>query len=187
MSGVESCASIEPSTNSTIECTTLWGCTTTRTRAISMSNNQRASIISNPLLKSVAESMVIFRPMTQEGCCKARSTAMAANSSLGVVRNGPPDAVNHKARTDDGAWPSRHWKMAECSLSTASTRTPFFRASFMTISPAMTRISLEATAMSLPARMAARAGCNPAVPTMAMSTMSAEGKVASLSKPSSPA
>src|ERR1700722_4009473 len=114
MSGVESCASIEPSTNSTIECTTLCGCTTTCTRAISMSNSQRATIISKPLLKSVAESMVILRPMTQQGCCKARSTVMAANSVLGVVRNGPPDAVNHKVRTDDGGGQSKQWKIAEC-------------------------------------------------------------------------
>ena len=35
MSGVESCAIIEPSTNSTIEWTTLCGCTTTPTRGIS--------------------------------------------------------------------------------------------------------------------------------------------------------
>ena len=31
--------------------------------------------------------------------------------------------------------------------------------------------------MSLPARIAASAGCNPAVPTIAMSTMSADGNV----------
>ena len=76
--------------------------------------------------------------------------------------------------------------MAECSLSTVSTFTPCSRASRMTISPAMTRISLDATAMSFPARIAARAGANPAVPTMAMSTMSAAGKVASLTNPSVP-
>ena len=76
--------------------------------------------------------------------------------------------------------------MAECSLSTARTFTPCARASFITISPAMTRISFEATAMSLPARIAASAGCNPAVPTMAMSTMSASGIVASFNKPSAP-
>ena len=53
----------------------------------------------------------------------------------------------------------------------------------ITISPAITRISLEATAMSLPARMAASAGCNPAVPTIAIKTISAEGSVASLINP----
>jgi hypothetical protein len=58
-----------------------------------------------------------------------------------------------------------------------------FAASLITVSPAMTRISLDATAMSLPARIAASAGCNPAVPTMAMSTMSASGCVASFNQP----
>ena len=41
--------------------------------------------------------------------------------------------------------------MALCSLSTGSTCTPLARAAVMTASPAMTRISLLATAMSLPA------------------------------------
>ena len=186
MSGVDNCAIIEPSRNSTIECTTLCGCTTTATRSISMSNNQRASIISSPLLKSVAESMVILRPMTHDGCLSARSTVMFLKSSLGVVRNGPPDAVSQSLRTECEGLSSRHWKIAECSLSTASTRTPCLFASLITISPAMTRISFDATAMSLPARIAARAGCNPAVPTIAISTMSASGNVASRINPSAP-
>ena len=57
----------------------------------------------------------------------------------------------------------------------------------MTVSPAITRISLEATAMSLPARMAAKAGSRPAVPTMAMRTMSASGSVANRIRASGPA
>ena len=73
MSEWESCASTEPSTNSTIEWTMLCGWTTTSTRAISTSKSQRASIISSPLLNSVAESMVIFSPMFQVGCRSACS------------------------------------------------------------------------------------------------------------------
>ena len=141
---------------------------------------------SSPLFMRVAESTEILRPMTQEGCWRARSTVTRANSSRGVVRKGPPEAVSHKQRTEASGLPSRHWKMAECSLSTAKTRTPCFCASRMTISPAITRISLEATAMSLPARMAARAGCNPDVPTMAIRTMCASGMVASRRSPSIP-
>ena len=49
----------------------------------------------------------------------------------------------------------------------------FARASRITISPAMTRISLLATARSFPASIAASAGRNPPVPTIATSTMSA--------------
>lgn len=50
----------------------------------------------------------------------------------------------------------------------------------------MTRISLLATAMSLPASIAARAGRKPATPTIAMRTRSASGRVASSTSPSSP-
>src|ERR1035437_4524118 len=82
MSGVESCPMGEPSKNSTIECTMLCGCTTTPTRAISMSNSQRASIISSPLLNNVAESIVILRPMTHDGCLIARSTVSSENFSF---------------------------------------------------------------------------------------------------------
>ena len=124
MSGVDNWAMIDPSTYSTIECTTLCGCTTTWTRGISMSKSQRASIISRPLLKSVAESMVILRPMTHDGCLRACSTVTASRASLGhfvASRNGPPEAVSHKFRTDEAGLPSKHWKMAECSLSTAKT------------------------------------------------------------------
>ena len=40
----------------------------TSTCGIGMLNSQRASIISRPLLNMVAESMVILRPITHEGC-----------------------------------------------------------------------------------------------------------------------
>ena len=52
--------------------------------------------------------------------------------------------------------------MALCSLSTGRTFTPLRRAAPITASPAMTRISLLATAMSLPASIAASAGREPA-------------------------
>src|SRR5580704_5621128 len=108
MSGVESCATMEPSTNSTIECTTLCGCTTTDTRAILMSNSQRASIISSALLNSVAESIVIFFPITQDGCFNAQATVISENFSFGhfvLSRKGPPLAVSKSLRTDAGALP----------------------------------------------------------------------------------
>ena len=111
---------------------------------------------------------------------------MLSKRSLSKERKGPPEAVNQRARTVCAGLSSRHWKMAECSESTANTRTWCLAASFMTNSPAMTRISLEATAMSLPARMAAKAGSKPAVPTMAIRTTSASGKVASRSNPDDP-
>ena len=60
----------------------------------------------------------------------------------------------------------------------AKLRTPFFAASLITASPAMTRISLLATARSLPASIAASAGRKPPVPTTATSTMSASASAA---------
>src|SRR5947207_10669904 len=78
---------------------------TTCTRPISMSNNQRASIISSPLLNSVAESIVIFRPMTQDGCLSARSRVMFGKSSFGVCRKGPPEAVSQSLRTEADGLP----------------------------------------------------------------------------------
>ena len=59
-----------------------------------MSKSHLASIISNPLLKSVAESIVILRPITQDGCFSARSTVILSNSDFGVARKGPPEAVS---------------------------------------------------------------------------------------------
>src|SRR5204863_8365496 len=109
MSGVDNCARMEPSANSTIEWTTLWGCTPTLNRPISISKSQRDSIISKPLLKRVAESIVIFRPITQDGCFSARSTVMLENSAFGVVRKGPPEAVNQSLRIESEDLPSRHW------------------------------------------------------------------------------
>src|SRR3954470_9280039 len=117
ISGLESWANIDPSTNSTIEWITLWGWTMTETRSISISKSQRASIISRPLLNRVAESIVILRPITQDGCFNACSTVIAENSSIGVERKGPPEAVSHNLRTEEAGLPSRHWKIAECSLS----------------------------------------------------------------------
>ena len=161
------------STNSTMLWTMLCGCTTTSIWRIGTSNSQRASIISRPLLNRVAESMVILRPMLQVGCLSAWATVTPASWSAGSWRKGPPLAVSRMRRTSLCRWPSRHWKMALCSLSTGRTSTPRRRAAAMTASPAMTRISLLATARCLPASMAARAGARPATPTIATRTMSA--------------
>ena len=60
-------ASVEPSVNSTIECTTLVGCTTTSMRSNGMSKSRCASITSSPLLTSVAELIVTTGPMSQVG------------------------------------------------------------------------------------------------------------------------
>ena len=97
-----SCASTDESMNSTIECTMLCGWTTTSTRDMGTSKSQRASIISSPLLKRVAESIEIFWPMFQVGCLSAWAGVAAAICSRVHCRNGPPEAVSTSRRTVAG-------------------------------------------------------------------------------------
>ena len=78
------------------------------------------------------------------------------------------------------------WKMALCSLSTGSSRPPRRAASSVTRAPAMTSVSLLATATVLPASSAAQAPASPAAPTMALSTTSTSGSDAIAATPSSP-
>ena len=130
--------------------------------------------------------MVIFLPIDQVGCFKACATVTLAISLAGIWRNGPPEAVRMIFRTSLPLAPCRHWKMALCSLSTGKTWRFFLLASPMTAEPAKTKISLLATAKSLPQRRAAKAGAKPAVPTMATSTISASVSSTILVRPSGP-
>jgi hypothetical protein len=102
------CARIEPSTNSTIECTTDCGWMTMAICSGAMPNSQCASMTSSPLFMSVAESTVIFGPMRQVGCCSACSGVTRASSVAGSVRNGPPDAVRSNRATSWRLTPCRH-------------------------------------------------------------------------------
>ena len=65
----------------------------------------------------------------------------------------------------------RHWKMAECSESTGTISAPYFCAVSMTSSPAQTNVSLFASAIRFPARIAASVGLSPATPTTAVTTV----------------
>ena len=71
MSGGEHWASVEPSVNSTIECTIDCGCTTTSIAVSGRSKRRCASISSRPLFTSVAELMVTTGPIRQVGCARA--------------------------------------------------------------------------------------------------------------------
>ena len=82
-------------------------------------NSQCASMTSSPLFISVAESIVIFRPIRQVGCCRASSGRHACQVGRGLARgtvrrrrSAPAGAPRPAAR------PCRHWWMALCSLST---------------------------------------------------------------------
>ncbi len=152
----------------------------------SISNSQRASITSSPLFIIVAESMVIFRPIFQFGCFSACATVTVCNRRSGVRRNGPPDAVRMSLSTSSRWLPCKHWKIALCSLSTGTRRTPFFLAVLTNISPAMTRASLLASAISFPASRPRRQGIKPAPPTIAASTMFTSGAEATAAAPASP-
>ena len=63
---------------------------------------------------------------------------------------------------------------------------PFSAASFETISPAATIVSLLASAMFLPASSAASVGLSPAAPTIAETTISASAIFATAQAPSMP-
>ena len=67
MSGDPSCATTEPSRNSTSPCTTDCGWTSTSISSELSENRWCASMISSPLFMSVAESIVTFGPITQFG------------------------------------------------------------------------------------------------------------------------
>ena len=87
-------------------------------RSYGMPKRKCASISSSPLFASVAESIVIFGPMRHVGCASASSGVTSASSSRVRPRNGPPEPVSTSVSHLVGRGPSRHWKSAECSLST---------------------------------------------------------------------
>ena len=79
-------------------------------------------------------------------------------------RNGPPEAVRIRRRISLWCRPCRHWWMALCSLSTGRIATPWRRAAAVTSAPAITSTSLLASAIVLPASIAASTASRPAVP-----------------------
>ena len=119
MSGGEHWASVAPSTNCTIECTIDCGWTTTSIRSRSTPYSRWASSSSSPLLTSVAELVVITRPMAQVGWARACSGVTSRICSRDQPRNGPPLAVRMSRSTSAALPPRRHWAIAECSESTA--------------------------------------------------------------------
>ena len=174
---------VAPSTNSTIECTTLVGCTTTSIRSIGMPKSRCASITSSPLLTRVAELMVTTGPMSHVGCASACSTVTSCSSSTDFPRNGPPLAVSTSRRTSSGEPPRRHCASALCSESTGTIWPGLARST--TRGPPMMRLSLLASASVLPASSAARVGRSPTAPLMALSTTS-HGRPATSVDASSP-
>ena len=79
-----------------------------------------------------------------------------------------------------------HWWIAQCSLSTGIILTPCFFASFITISPAITRVSLFASAIFMPFFIAVSVGRNPILPEHATNIMSFSLSEQIFSRPCSP-
>ena len=180
--------------NSTIECTRLWGCTSTSMRSPGRPNRWCASITSRPLFIRVAESTEIFGPIDHFGCLTASATVTLASDARERPRNGPPDAVRMIRASPLPAPPvasrvasGRHWKIALCSLSIGTTVAPPSRAAAMSNSPASTRDSLLASNRRLPARAAARVDGSPAAPTIAATTVSQASPAANASIAAVPA
>ena len=79
---------------------------------------------SNPLFIIVAESMVFLVPMRQVGWASASATVGALHLFARSRQNGPPEAVSTIPATARASSPTRHWKIALCSLSTGSSCAP---------------------------------------------------------------
>ena len=116
--------------------------------------------------------MVILLPMDQLGCRRASCRGDGGKvrcrpvqkRAAGSGQQNLPDTIvlmtGHAL--EDGAVLAVHGHQFDATTAIFS----------ITMAPAMTRVSLLARAMSLPASMAARVGTKPADPTMAPRTMS---------------
>ena len=141
---------------------------------------------SSPLLTRVAESIVILCPIDQFGCFNASSSCTCANCCLVRPRNGPPDAVISSLLMRSLFSPCIDWNIALCSLSTGRIDTPILAASGIMICPAVTSVSLFASAISLPFLIAAIVGRMPIIPTIAVTKICASSISAIASSPSMP-
>ena len=187
MSGMPSCARTERSTNSTIEWTIDCGCTTTSIRSNGTSNSQCASMTSRPLFISVAESIVIFAPICHVGCRRACSTVTPSSAGRGPPAERAARRRQHEA-ADLAGRRSRQALEERAVLGVdRQQRTPCSRAARVISAPAITSVSLLASAMVRPARIAASVGTRPAAPTSAETTTSAGTSAARVARPSAPA
>ena len=149
--------------------------------------------------------MLIFLPISQVGWANASAGLASAIRSDDQSRNGPPEAVKINLRGLGACWAigwlaeessresavvlaqfPRHWKIAECSLSTGSNSLPLLAIISRTSGPATTMVSLFAKATRLPALIAAKVLSRPALPTIAATTTSTSSEVAASINASGP-
>ena len=156
---------IDPSTSSTIECTIDCGWTTHVDPSGATSNSQRASITSSPLFISVAESIVIFGPIRHVGWRSASSGVtrrkLARGESAERSARGGQDQPAHVGRLASVQALMDRVVLAvdRQDRDAAAPAPPPSRCA-----PAMTRISLLASAIVLPASIAASTASSAAVP-----------------------
>ena len=172
MSGRPSWAFTEPSQNCTAEWMMLCGWMSTCIFFGGWLKSHFASMTSNPLFMRVAESMVIFAPMSQVGCLSASPAVTVCSCSSDSLRKGPPEQVSSIFSMESSDSPTMDWKMAECSLSMGRMGTLFSPASWQMSCPATTSVSLLASSIFLWALMAWMVGESPAKPTIAAMTLS---------------
>ena len=97
----------------------------TSTRSYGSRTGSAPSISSSPLFARVAESTVIFGPICQVGCESASVGCYVFElRAVAPSERRPPDAVRTIESTVPRRRPSRHWKGAECSLSTGRRSPP---------------------------------------------------------------
>ncbi len=154
-------------------------------RAAGTPKRPLASRISKPLFIIVAESTLTLAPIFQRGCARAWA-GVTRERSAGPSRNGPPLAVRVRRSISSRPRLWRHWKIAECSLSTGRRRAPVARARAATSAPAATMTSFVASATSRPLSSAASVGARPERPTVATRTRSASVSATARSAASGP-
>ncbi len=127
----------------------------------------------------VAESTLIFAPISQLGWATACSGVAFIICSISTLRNGPPEAVRIIRATLASRLKSKTWNIALCSESTGSKVAPARATSLSINSPAQTRHSLLARPTIAPRLTASMVGPSPAAPTIPAITKSAGPAAAS--------
>jgi len=149
-------------------------------------NKWCASMISNPLLRSVADSMRIFGPIDQFGFLRALAGVIAANCDFGRSKNGPPDAVIVIFLTRFELnfwrpWVSRSLSTAWCSESSGRIGVLFVRARATRTLPSRIIDSLFARASGFLCLSASFEAARPWAPEMPLITRSTFGLLISFS------
>ena len=191
MSGLPSCASIDPSTYSTSEWMTLSGCTTTSIRS---ARHAKQPVRFDHLETLVHHGRGVYADLAphhpirmgtgfvrrhprkfRERPLPERTAGGGEQDAADAGRPGVPRVARRKALEDRVvlAVDRQQRRAARCAAP-------------MNAAPPMTSASLLASRMRLPARAAASVGRRPAAPTIAATTVSAPGSVAASTSPASP-